>query len=335
MSPPGTSILVRRGLWFALVGGVVTVGIALATVQLDVPAALAVLHRARPAWIVAAMALMTTGLVFLTARWRSLMPTDRPVPLLRLTGILTAGTLMHYAVPGPVGELVAAGMAADRFDVGVEQAFAAGIHARFVGLALAGTIAALLFFVLDLHVPDGYRTALGASAVAIGVGAVVLFVLSARPDLLRRTGALVFTQRVWPARWSELGQSRVVQLADALAAVGHLGPRRYAEAAFWALAGHAAVIGGIEMTALGLGAAPDPAGLVFTYAMTTAGAVVLFGVPGAQLGWDAMFTTLLVATAGLPLQIALGVVVVVRSQQLVVAVLGAIALIAARPVRVQ
>ena len=86
--------------------------------------------------------------------------------------------------------------------------------------------------------------------------------------------------------------------------------------------------GGIGLAAVGLGAHPDPAGLTFTYAMTTAGAVVLFGIPGAQVGWDAMFSTLLVATAGMSLQSALGVLVVVRVQQVLVVVIGAVTLVA-------
>ncbi|MSP54081.1 MAG: flippase-like domain-containing protein [Myxococcales bacterium] len=321
------SALVARGLRYAILGGLVTVLAAAALMHTDLQGAADVYARARPGWIVGALALTTLGLVFLAARWRALMPCDTPVALLPLTAILVSGTLMHYAVPGPVGELVAAGMAAKRWNVSIEQAFAAGVHARFVGLALAGLVAVLLFLTTDMPIPEAYRDVLGIASGVIAVGAVGLFALSAQPALLRRTGGWVLSWPVWPQRVASPLRHRLGNLADALAAVGRLGPRRYFEAALWALGGHACVAGGIGLAAIGLGANPSPAGLVFTYAMTTAGAVALFGIPGAQVGWDAMFSALLVATTGMSLQSALGVLVVVRTQQVFVVLVGAITLV--------
>ena len=124
--PPGTMGLIRRALRIALLGAVVTALVALAIHKTDLQGASDVLEQARPTFIVAALCLTTLGLVFLAARWRSLMPTDTPIALLPLTAITVSGTLMHYAVPGPVGELIAAGMAARRWDVSIERAFAAG-----------------------------------------------------------------------------------------------------------------------------------------------------------------------------------------------------------------
>lgn len=322
--------LVKRGLRLALLGGLVTVVGALAILHADLAGAAAVFEHARPAWMIGALAITTLGFVFLAARWRALMPGETQVTLLPLTAILVSGTLMHYAVPGPVGELVAAGMAAKRWNVSIEQAFAAGVHARFVGLALAGLVAALLFATIDMPIPPAYHDVLGTAAAVIAVGAVGLFALSAQPALLRTLGGWVLNLAVWPTKIAVPLRTRVENLADALAAVGSLGPWRYLEAALWALGGHACVAGGIGMAAIGLGANPDPAGLIFTYAMTTAGAVALFGIPGAAVGWDAMFSALLVATTGISLPTALGVVIVVRSQQLVVVIIGAITLVASQ-----
>lgn len=328
--PADPADLITRGLRYAILGGLVTVLAAAALLHTDLQGAVDVFARARPGWIAGALALTTLGLVFLAARWRALMPCDTHVALLPLTAILVSGTLMHYAVPGPVGELVAAGMAAKRWNVSIEQAFAAGVHARFVGLALAGLVAVLLFFTTDMPIPEAYRDVLGIASGVIAVGAIGLFALSAQPALLRRTGGWVLSLPVWPLRVANPLKRRLENLADALAAVGRLGPRRYFEAALWALGGHACVAGGIGMAAIGLGASPSPAGLVFTYAMTTAGAVALFGIPGAQVGWDAMFSALLVATTGMSLQSALGVLVVVRTQQVFVVLVGAITLVASQ-----
>ncbi|MFZ5476900.1 MAG: hypothetical protein ACOZNI_09015, partial [Myxococcota bacterium] len=117
------------------------------------------------------------------------------------------------------------------------------------------------------------------------------------------------------------------RLADALASVGRLGVSQYLRGVAWALCGHAAVTGGIALAALGIGAVPDPAGLAFTYTMTTAGAVVLFAFPGSQVGWDAMFASLLVTTAGLGVADAVAITVIVRTQQLLTVLVGAALLV--------
>jgi hypothetical protein len=52
----------------------------------------------------------------------------------------------------------------------------------------------------------------------------------------------------------------------------------------------------------------------------------MFALPGSQVGWDAIFLSLLTATAGLSVPDALAVAVVVRVQQLSIMVAGAVAL---------
>ena len=100
-----------------------------------------------------------------------------------------------------------------------------------------------------------------------------------------------------------------------------------ARAAGWALAGHLVVTVGIGIAAWSLGTTASPAGVVFTYATTTAGAVALFALPGSQVGWYAMFFTLLVATAGLSAPDAVAMALAVRLQQLIIMGAGALALV--------
>ena len=66
--------------------------------------------------------------------------------------------------------------------------------------------------------------------------------------------------------------------------------------------------------------------MVFSQCAVTAGAVVLFAMPGMQVGWDAAFATLMVTAVGLPLEFALAITVLVRCQQLVVVSVGALVL---------
>ena len=94
----------------------------------------------------------------------------------------------------------------------------------------------------------------------------------------------------------------------------------------WSLLAHMVVIAGIAIAIWSLGAVPSMPGLLFTYAATTAGVIVMFALPGSQVGWDALFLTLLATTAGLSTPDALLITVVVRVQQLSVMVAGAVAL---------
>lgn len=306
----------------ALLGLVV---FAAASSDLTEHAVLAIWRRSDARALAVAFAMMTTGLCFLALRWRAMMTERAGVTVLPLTGLLVIGTLLNYALPGPVGEFAAAALAGRRFGIRPEMAFAAGIHARFIGLAMAGACSAILFATTDMPVPDGFRRWIGLATVAIAGGAVALGVLSAYPAVLRACSART-VGRIHALRGLH---ASVERLASSLQAVGALGPRRYAWGALWALCGHSAVVGGIAVAAVGLGAFPDPAGLAFTYAVSTAGAVVLFAFPGSQLGWDAMFASLLVATAGLSLPDALAITLLVRVQQLFTVLLGGAVLLRA------
>jgi uncharacterized membrane protein YbhN (UPF0104 family) len=96
------------------------------------------------------------------------------------------------------------------------------------------------------------------------------------------------------------------------------------EAAGWSILGHLTVTSGIAVAVFGLDATVNWLGLIFTYATTTAEAVVLFAFPGSQLGWDALFATLLTTAAGLPKADAVAVSVLVRVQQLFYMVVGGV-----------
>lgn len=298
-----------------------------AVAQSDVGAeAIADLARqARPLPLAAALLAMSSGMLFLALRWRALMPAEvrARVAVLPLAGILFVGTLLNYALPGPAGEFVAAAIAGRRFGMPSEVALAASMHGRFIGLAMAGVVAGALYIAAEMPVPPDLRPWIGMATLGVTALSLSLAWFSARPGLLRRV-ADATTGRF---AWLERVHAPVARLADALGGGGSLGAEAWARAAGWALAGHALVIVGTGLAAVAFGGVPDPAGLAFTYAMATAGAIVLFAFPGSQVGWDASFTSLLVTTAGLSLPQALATAMVVRVQQLVVVAIGAVALL--------
>lgn len=325
MTPP-TEGAARRGLtsvaW--MVAGLVLLLVVLSQTDVGAEALSSLWERLSLARILAAFTLMTAGFAFLALRWRSLMPVDsRHIGIGGLTSILLIGTLMNYALPGPVGELAAAALASRRYGIGAEVALAAGLHARFVGLGVAGSVALLLIMVAEMPVPPEYFPWIATATVAIGAGVVFLAVLSSRPRLLQWVADRVL------GPFAILGplHRSLLRFCEALGMVGRVGPARYALASLWAFCGHACVIGGILIAASGLGADPAPAGLAFTYTVATAGAVVLYAFPGSQVGWDGMFCALLVATTGVSTLDALAMTLVVRVQQLLVVCLGALALI--------
>lgn len=285
--------------------------------------------RARPGPLLLASLLMSGAFFFMGNRWRSLMPPDSPAHPGGLTAMLCTGLLLNYAFPGPVGELGAAWFAHRRYRMGFADCLASGVAGRVVGLISASLLSALLWVVWPLPVPDQWRPLVGGSAAILGVGGVALGFMAARPRVWQALSARLLGWIHRPERLARLARrvnQGVAALTESLADVVGRGAPAYLRATGWALGGHAAVMSGIVIAAQSFGASPDPVGVAFTYAMTTAGAAVLFAFPGSQLGWDAMFVALLVATSGLSLADAVAVAAVVRLQQVGMLGVGALAL---------
>ena len=323
---PDAGQLARRGLFAAFVALVVLALVVFAASQLAVSeAAVATLRqRADPVGVLLGVSGMTVGMVFLALRWRTLLPRPAEVAVLPLTGILMIGSLANYALPGPVGEFVAAGLAARRFGVAAEVAFAASVYARLLGLFSAGVVASAIYAFGGVVPAPGMAQWVAAAMVGLATVAVALGALSLRPALLEQV-----------ASWSIAGPARAPlrRLASALSSQVRLPAARWALALGWALVGHLCVIVGIFVAASALGASPSALGLVFTYAASTAGAIALFAFPGSQVGWDAMFAGLLVSVGNLELSEALATALIVRVQQIFIVCMGAVVAIveAARP----
>lgn len=331
-TPPDTGTVIRKGLLSALLG-VVVVGLALVVVarsDLGGDALSDLWARSRPGLLLLALGFMSCAFFFMSLRWRALMPPGHRPPAAGLTAIICTGLLLNYAVPGPFGEVGAAWFAHRRYGVPMAPALASGVTARIVGLISAALLGAAIWSVSDLPVPEGYESVVAVAAVLTGAGGLTLAWLAARPMWWKALTRRILRPLHRPGRVGRIArklEDTVDQLADALAEVATRGWRAYARAAGWALAGHIVVIVGIGVAAYSLGTLASPAGIAFTYATTTAGAVALFALPGSQVGWDAMFFTLLVATAGLQPADAVAMALAVRIQQLCIMGLGALALV--------
>ena len=181
----------------------------------------------------------------------------------------------------------------------------------------------------DAEIIQTARQMVEIATVVIGIGGVALFALAVRPTWWVRLSEVMFGrfrgETGLPRLLGRLHDA-VTALAEALSRVATRGLLPYGRAAFWSFVGHSSVIIGISIAVYGLGDTPHLGGLAFTYATTTAGAVALFALPGSQVGWDALFFALLVATAGLTPADAVAVALLVRLQQLSLMVLGALSL---------
>ena len=98
--------------------------------------------------------------------------------------------------------------------------------------------------------------------------------------------------------------------------------KAFLESLFWALMGHIMVSVGIFWACSSIDVEVDFSAILFTYAASVAASVAMFMLPGSGLGWDVLFATTLSHTGGIDMMSAGVVALVVRLQQLFVAVVG-------------
>ncbi|MCP4808126.1 MAG: flippase-like domain-containing protein [Proteobacteria bacterium] len=329
--PPDTRAAIRRGLvMVALALGAIGLAVlALSRSDIAEEQVRELWERSSIPMLILAQVMMSLVIGFMGLRWKALLPEGDKLPTTGMAGIVASGLLLNYALPGPVGELAAAALVNRRYGVPTETALAGGINARFVGLATAGGLAGAVYLLADLPVPGEYEGLVGGAALAILIGAVFLGGISRYPGVLQRISAATVGRLAGPAGIRRLfGKLHevVVRVAKALAAVHHLGLKRWAAAVFWSLCAHMSVTTGILIGAWGIGSDPDIAGALFTYCAATAGIVMLIAFPGGQLGWDALFLAFYSVTTGVELPDAVAITLMVRVQQLLLLVVGALAL---------
>lgn len=294
--------------------------------------------QARLLPLLGSFALLFGGLVFMGLRWRALMPEPARVGRAGLVGICAAGQLLNMALPGPVGELVAAGLVQRTYGVEAPVALAASIHSRFVGVMSAALITLLVWLTAPMPVPDSARPFIFGAVVMVTLWGGALGVVALWPGLFLRPAAAL-RRRLRPehagriVRWLDRFLALGARFGESLSTMTRSMGWPHVAAFGWNLLGVASISLGAWAASWALGAPGSLAGIVFSQCAVTAGAVVLFAMPGMQVGWDAAFATLLVTTVGLPLEHALAITVLVRCQQLVVVSVGAfvLALLLRRP----
>ena len=322
--PPPTSKILRAGLISGVLGllVVVLVTVSVGHAHIDLESVTAIAERAQIVPLVLSLVVMSMAFLFLGLRWASLFPAPYKPPGSGLAVILCAGLLLNSALPGPVGELGSAWFAHKRYRTPLGMSLASGLGARIIGMIMAALAALACWVWARPPVPAAYATPIEWTAILVGLMGVGLVVVLVRPQILSQVSNLTV------GRIAKLHRlhTTVVEAADALQAIGAAGPGALIRCLFWSGLAHGFVLMGIAMAAHSLGADPSYSGLLFTYATTTAAVIVMFALPGSQVGWDAIFLALLTTTAGLDMPDALAVAIVVRVQQLFIMAAGAAAL---------
>jgi len=291
------------------------------------------LARSQPGGVLLGILVISLATPITAARWRCLLP--EPVAsrgsLWLLTQIQCVAVLFNYAVPGPVGELVAALLVKRRYGIGASEALAASMVARLVGLAVAAFMAAFIFLVAPLPIPDNWRQAALAAAVAMLLGAGALALAAARPrqlqTLMARSGGPVERRGGRLGQLTARGRGMADKLLLALAAISKRGPKPLLKATAWTTVGHVISPTGVAIAAWSMGMAPAWAGVVFTNVFVIVSALALYLFPGSQVGWDVMYCTVFTGSTGVSLADAAAVTVLARVQQSLLVLLGALALL--------
>jgi len=147
-----------------------------------------ILVNTNPLLLMVAVLLFVFGNLLVGHRFVALFPWgETPRPNRWSVGSLFfAGSVFSLLLPGPVGELAAVGALKKRHGIEMATALATAIHSRFVGLAAAGTLAALALPVVSVEGVVG--EVLKWSAVMLVCGGLGIGVISSNPAWLQAVG---------------------------------------------------------------------------------------------------------------------------------------------------
>ena len=129
-----------------------------------------------------------------------------------------------------------------------------------------------------------------------------------------------------PKSWTNGFKRKLIEamedLLTAMVETANRGPRAYTESIAWALLGHLFVASGIALAAQSVGVSVSWSAVLFTYAASIAASVAMFMLPASGMAWDMLFATTLKVTGSIPFNSAIAITMVVRIQQMLVAMIG-------------
>ena len=324
--PPNTeefSTYKKRGIrWVLLSILLVFVLITIISASTDIDI-IGTLKQGSLLWLILGFSLMSCAFLFMALRWIALMPQEasnpKP-PMFPITGIICAGLLLNYAVPGPVGEFASAWFAHQKYSLKLSDSLASGLSARFIGLLSSMIIGVVLWYFCTIPTPEEFSNTIEILTWLITGMAIGLITLCLLPH---------------PQKWIHVEKyiPKTKKLVEGLSSfyesVQHTlrgNPKGLFLATCWSVCAHLVMVFGISCSVIAFGGEIHWIGLIFTYTITTAAAILLFALPGSYLGWDALFFALLISGAGLQAPVAVAVALCTRMQQFLYMLFGGVML---------
>jgi len=252
---------------------------------------------------------MVATMLILGLRWRILLK-NTTVSRLFFGATLSAGLLINYALPGPMGEIMGGWLLKREDNTPIVEGLTASTLARLIGLFTAAIGSVGLWWFVDVDIPE-VENMMRVLLVGIGFGAIVLIVLSVQAEKIAK-------------RFEDKEEHHPLRLVGkALMQVQNLSATQLLWALFYSTIGHSMAFVGVWLSLLALGSSPSPIDIAFVYLVGTCCGTVAFLFPGSQFTWDAIFTGLLMSVAGYISGDALLAVGVLRIEQIAMMLFGA------------
>ena len=271
------SSIVRRVLGVTAIGLVLALAIGVGVIRFTTDVdPWPIFAAIRPGWLAVSVCLFVFANVLVGHRFLALAPREytgemRGFPVGTL---FFAGSVFSLVLPGPVGEVAAVAALRQRYGIPMSVAFAASIHARFVGLASAALMALVAFPFVSVEGTVGQVVAGGGVVlVLIGVG---LGAVSMRPGWMVKLGSGL-TEGT--DRMGRLGGSLRV-FGEALASVGQAPWTAWLQVFGWSLCIQVFQVAAMATLCLALNLQAHVAGLLMAQGTGSLALVVGMFLPG-------------------------------------------------------
>ena len=244
-------------------------------------------------------------------RWRILLPNTR-APRSFFGAALSAGLLINYALPGPMGELMGGWLLKREDNTPIVEGLTASTLARLLGLFTAAAGSVILWWWVDIDFPMAQK-ALQILIFGIGCGGLLLVILSFNADTIADA---VRNANKDPHHPLSLISASLLQLHD-------LSIAQLIRALLYSAVGHWTAFVGVWLSLLAIGGSPSPVDIAFVYLVGTCCGTVAFLFPGSQFTWDAIFIGLLISAAEYSTGSATIATGILRIEQLAMMLFGA------------
>ena len=272
---------------------------------------LPVIRSIDPLWLFAALAVFVFGNLFTGHRFVCLFPWEGKEKPSRwsIGSLFFAGSVFSLLLPGPVGEVAAVAALKKRYSMDMATSLATAIHARFVGLAAAATIAAVALPMFS--VPGAAGEVLEWTAVLLVLGGAGMGVLSANPNWLQAVGRRLTSTEEQTGLLGKI-RSSIQHFARALTRVAHASFGTWLQVYAWSIWIQLVQVGALFCIALAMDTHADWPGLFMAQGTGSLAILVGMFLPGGLGTFELAFVASLTGAGGVSLTQAGFMLVAIR-----------------------